>query len=170
MNLLHLSNLLTGCWCTNGTNLQLVCPGRTQGPFVFIQAISLLITQATEVAKFMTNLTLVLACWTPKPFSVEGVTTFWISVWHCVLRIKSSFIFLWPSWFFIIKHVGFFPKLEGFIFPLGLAGWYLCALMSQEINLYCLWVSCDLFNMFYSGMGTFQLLFQLAHCTCWKLT
>ena len=43
---------------------------------MIVQAISLLVAQATEVAKFMTNLTLVLVCWRPKPFSVLGAPHF----------------------------------------------------------------------------------------------
>ena len=94
-------------WCTLGEPKDL---------FVIIQAISLLVAQAPEVAKFMTNLTLVIACWTPKPFSMLKVTTFWISFWSCVLRVKFPLIFLWHSWFLFIKLVGFLPRLEGSVF------------------------------------------------------
>ena len=135
---------------------------------MIMQAISLLVAQATEVAKFMTTLTLVIACWTPKPFSVLGVTTFWTSVWSCVLRIKSSFIFLWHSWFVFIKLVGFMPKHEGSVFLVRLTGWYLCTQMSQEINLYHLWVTCNLLYMFCCCLGTLHLFSKLAHLACWK--
>ena len=48
--------------------------------------------------------------------------------------------------------------------------WYLCVLMSQEINLNHLWVSGNLLHVFCSSLWTFDLLGKLSYCTGWKLT
>ena len=109
------------------------------------------------MTNFVAALAFISTGWTSKSLYMWAITTLAASVFPCVIRIKSS-LFLWFSWFLIIKRVGFLPKLEGFIFLLGLTGWYLCALMSQEINLYCLWVSCNLFDMLCCSLGTFHFL------------
>ena len=116
---------------------------------------------------FVAVLAFISTAWTSKSLYMWGMTTLAASVLPCMLRIKSS-IFLWFSWFLIIKHFGFLPKLEALIFLLGLTGWYLCALMLQEINLYHLWVSCNLFHMLCCSLGTFHLFCKLAHCNCWE--
>ena len=153
MNLLCLSNL-TG----HSKNLE-------YEPIRSSIGVPFLVAQATKMTYHLTNTTLVLTCWTSQPFSMLGVTTFITSVMLCVLWIKSS-LFLWLSCIFIML-VGSLPKLEGFIFLL--AGWYPCALILQEINLYHLWVSGNLFDIFCCSLGTFHLFCKLAHCTGWKL-
>ena len=125
-------------------------------------SISFLVAQATKMTSLLTNTTLVLTCWSSEPYSMLGVTTFITHVRLCVLWIKSS-LFLWLSCIFIML-VGFLPKLDGF--SLFLAGWYLFMLMSQEINLHHLWVSCKLFNMLCCSLGTFYPFYKLVHCTC----
>ena len=94
------------------------------------------------MTNFVAVLVFISTGWTSKFLYMWGITTLAASVLPCVLRNKSS-LFLWFSWFLIIKIVGFLPKLEDFIFLLGLTGWYLCAVMWQEINLYHLWVPCN---------------------------
>ena len=104
------------------------------------------------------NTALVLTCWASEPFSVSGVTTFTACVLSCVLRIKSS-IFLWLSCVTIL--FGFLPQLEGFSFLVRLTGWYLCALMLQEINLNHLW---SLVTCFICLAVTCKLSIFLASC------
>ena len=109
--------------------------------------IFLLVAQVNELTNHFANITLVLTCCTPEPFSMSGVTTFTAYVLSCALSILSS-IFLWLSCTTVL--VGFLPQLDGFSFLVRLTGWYLSVLMSQEINLNCLWVSDNLLHGFSS--------------------
>ena len=127
--------------------------------------IFLLVAQATEMTNCFANTTLVLTCWAPEPFSVSGVTTFTACVLSCVLRINSS-TFLWLSCITVL--VDFLSQLEGFSFLVRLTGQYVCALMSQEINLNLLWVSDNLLHVFCICLQMLNLFGKLSYCTGWK--
>ena len=127
--------------------------------------IFLLVAKTTKMTNHFANTTLVLTCWVPEPFSVSGITAFTACVLTCVLRIISP-IFLWLSCINVL--VDFLSQLEGFSFLVRLNGCYLCVLMSQEINLNCLWVSGNLLHVFCSCLQTLHLFGKLSYCAGWK--
>ena len=67
-----------------------------------------------------------------------------------------------------IPPVTLWSRLERLLFPLALAWWEVSSLMSHQIHLSCLGVTCNLFNMMCSRPEWLHLLCKLPDFACKK--
>ena len=99
----------------------------------------------------LASLAKVFLCWTGKALCMPGVTTFGTVIGIAMsLRWIEEFL-LW--WFPIL---GFEVLLAFVSFPLLMCQFSL--LMSEKVDLGCLWVSCSLFDVSSCSLAGFQLL------------
>ena len=88
----------------------------------------------------------------------------------CLIRIK----FLLIGWHLLtvftwIPLVAPWSRLERLLFPLALAWWEVCSLMSHQIDLWCLGFTCNLFNMMYRSFRCLHLFCKLPDFACRNL-
>ena len=131
----------------------------------------LFVAQAGKMTIFVTGLALTLPGRTLETFYIHGITTFWTSI--------SSFVYLaWirflKGWSLILLFIGvpllmLLSLLVGMLFQFGLAQWEVRFLMPHEINLSCLGVTCNYFDMSSSWLWRLHFLGMLPHLTCRKL-
>ena len=114
-------------------------------------------TQACEVSILVTGLTLIFLSWAFESFNMPGIPTFRTPIFACMslLGIKLSSVF-WNLLFTYLSLDTLWSLLEGF--PLAYAWWKICSLVSHQIDLGYLLVSCLLLDVSCSCLGCFHLL------------
>ena len=108
-------------------------------------------TQAGEVAKFMTTLTLVLFCRASKTYQVGGISTFAASIFLlvCTYMVRGLLVVACLPLICVFVLCG--PCLGLGLPLLVFTMWQLRVLVSHEVNLSSLHFPCNLLDM--SGCG-----------------
>ena len=109
----------------------------------------------------MIRLALKFLCWTLETFNVIWISTLLATLLVLVniLGIKAILVIVLPVTCIIL--VTGWSKLHKGLHLLVLACWEVCALMSQQIDLSCLGVTCHLLDVPVGCLGTFHLLCKL---------
>ena len=124
------------------------------------------------MTKLVASFTLVFLCWTLEPLlCVLSHCTWNILIYHCVPPWYQT-----SSWVVLVSGIPLGPDfvvwlfgLHGCSFLLVLPSWHLCVLVSQEIDLGSLWVTCYLFDMVCCSLRAFKLFGKLPHLACREL-
>ena len=138
--------------------------GWTIGLLVII-FIFLLVAQATE----MTNL---FCKYNTGAYLLDTWTLLYVGSHHiycmCPVLCTQDHFFYFLVTFLYYCTCWLLASTWSFSFLVRLTGWYLCVLMSQEINMKHLWVSGNLLHVFCSCLWTLHLFGKLSYCTGWK--
>ena len=121
---------------------------------------------------FSAVLTLKLPHRTLETFYVLWITTIWTSISSLMSlgRIKSFLV----GWYLMVVFtwvplVTLWSGLVGMLFPLALDLWEVCSLMSHQIHLSHLGITCNLFYVMCGRLWWLHLLSKLPNFACRKL-
>ena len=125
-------------------------------------------TQAGKVAKFMTTLALVLFCRASNTFQVGRIATFATSIFLLVCSSGVKALLVVACLPLICVFVLYRHWLCLGLLLLVFTMWELSALVSHEVNLGNLHITCHLLDM--PGCSFWALIFlcKLAHLACWE--
>ena len=128
----------------------------------------LLITEACEVPLFITRFALKFLGWTLETFIVIWISTLLTSLFVpvIILGIKTHLVMVLSLTCIIL--VNGWSRLDRKFSFLILACWEVCSLMSCQIDLSCLGVTCHLLDVPGGQLWTHHLLSKLSDLACGK--
>ena len=130
------------------------------------------VAQACKMTIYLTLSALVLSCRTLETFRMFRITTLGTSLSSlmCLAWIKSLLVRWHIMVVFTQVHLlTLWSGIVGMLFPLALAWWEVCYLMSQQVHLSCLGVTCNFVNVPSGRLWGLHFLGKLPHLACWKL-
>ena len=128
-----------------------------------------LVTQACEMSIFVTRFTLILLGRTLKTFHMSGIPTLGTFSCTCMGLVRIKHLLVW--WHLLLTCILFvtgWPWLER-LFLLLLAWWEVCMLVSHQIDLAQLGVTCNLFDVICCCLWSLYFLCKLSDFACRKL-
>ena len=124
----------------------------------------LLVAQACKITTFTASLALELPSRTLETFYVLWITTLWTSISSLISLTRTKFYLV--GWhlmivFTYVPHVSLWSRLVRMLFLLALVWWEVCSLMSHQVHLSHLGVTCNLYYVICVRLWWLHLLSKL---------
>ena len=125
----------------------------------------LLVTEACKMSILVTSFALELLSQTIETFYMLWISTLGTSIFSFVSLLRIKFLF--EGWHLMLIVITWIPLvtlwsgLERFTFLLVLAWWEVCSLMSHQIDMAFLGVTCNLLFMMCSSLWCLHFLCKL---------
>ena len=132
----------------------------------------LLIAHVCTLSIFTAGLVLELPCKTLETFYVLWITTLWTSILPLMNMVRTKSLLVGWSWMVVLTWVPLLTLWSGLVRMLSLlalAWWEVCSLMSYQVHLNHLAVTCNLFYVMCSILWWFHLFSKLPNFACRKL-